>query len=112
MTSPLCMYQQTAIASAKFAHIINGPFFLTVPKREEQDCYDRKHCPVDKLAALSEVRLEKSVLKKFIGEESGDKCVQVIGHYTVIVLVKGGKKQSTKEHFSLRNATNHDINSI
>lgn len=83
-----------------------------MPKREEQACYDRKHCPVDKLAALSEVRLEKSVLKKFIGEESGDKCVQVIGHYTVIVLIKGGKKQSTKEHFSLRNATNHDINSI
>ena len=83
-----------------------------MPKREEQACYDRKHCPVDKLAALSEVRLEKSVLKKFIGGESGDKCVQVIGHYTVIVLIKGGKKQSTKEHFSLRNATNHDINSI
>lgn len=83
-----------------------------MPKREEQACYDRKHCPVDKLAALSEVRLEKSVLKKFIGEESGDKCVQVIGHYTVIVLIKGGKKQSTKEHFSVRNATNHDINSI
>ena len=83
-----------------------------MPKREEQACYDRKHCPVDKLAALSEVRLEKSVLKKFIGEESGDKCVQVIGHYTVIVLIKGGKKQSTKGHFSLRNATNHDINSI
>lgn len=83
-----------------------------MPKREEQACYDRKHCLVDKLAVLSEVRLEKSVLKKFIGEESGDKCVQVIGHYTVIVLVKGGKKQSTKEHFSLRNATNHDINSI
>ena len=81
-------------------------------EREEQACYDRKHCPVGKLAALSEVRLEKSVLKKFIGEESGDKCVQVIGHYTVIVLIKGGKKQSTKEHFSLRNATNHDINSI
>lgn len=83
-----------------------------MPKREEQACYDRKHCPVDKLAVLSEVRLEKSVLKKFIGEESGDKCVQVIGHYTVIVPIKGGKKQSTKEHFSLRNATNHDINSI
>lgn len=83
-----------------------------MPKREEQANYDRKHCPVDKLAALSEVRLEKSVLKKFIGEESGDKCVQVIGHYTVIVLIKGGKKQSTKEHFSVRNATNHDINSI
>ena len=83
-----------------------------MPKREEQACYDRKHCPVDKLAAFSEVRLEKSVLKKFIGEESGDKCVQVIGHYTVIVLIKGRKKQSTKEHFSLRNATNHDINSI
>ena len=83
-----------------------------MPKREEQACYDRKHCPVAKLAALSEVRLEKSVLKKFIGEESGDKCVQVIGHYTVIVLIKGGKKQSTKEHFSVRNATNHDINSI
>ena len=83
-----------------------------MPKREEKACYDRKHCPVDKLAALSEVRLEKSVLKKFIGEESDDKCVQVIGHYTVIVLIKGGKKQSTKEHFSLRNATNHDINSI
>lgn len=83
-----------------------------MPKREEQACYDRKHCPVDKLAALSEVRLEKSVLKKFIGEESGDKCVQVIGHYTVIVLIKGEKKQSTKEHFSLRNTTNHDINSI
>ena len=83
-----------------------------MPKREEQACYDRKHCPVDKLAALSEVRLEKSVLKKFIGEESGDKCVQVIGHYTVIVLIKGGKKQSTKEIFSVRNATNHDINSI
>ena len=83
-----------------------------MPKREEQACYDRKHCPVDKLAALSEVRLEKSVLKKFIGEESGDKCVQVTGHYTVIVLIKGGKKQSTKEHFSVRNATNHDINSI
>lgn len=81
-------------------------------EREEQACYDRKHCPVGKLAALSEVRLEKSVLKKFIGEESGDKCVQVIGHYTVIVLIKGGKKQSTKEHFSVRNATNHDINSI
>lgn len=112
MTSPLGMYQQTAIASAKFAHIINGPFLLTMPKREEQACYDRKHCPVGKLAASSEVRLEKSVLKKFIGEESGDKCVQVIGHYTVIVLIKGGKKQSTKEHFSLRNATNHDINSI
>ena len=83
-----------------------------MPKREEQACYDRKHCPVAKLAALSEVRLEKSVLKKFIGEELGDKCAQVIGHYTVIVLLKGGKKQSTKEHFSLRNATNHDINSI
>ena len=63
-----------------------------MPKREEQACYDQKHCLVDKLAVLSEVRLEKSVLKKFIGEESGNKCVQVIGHYTVIVLIKEGNK--------------------
>ena len=112
MTSPLCMYQQTATTSAQIRSYYQKFLWLTVPKHKEQACYDRKHCPVDKLAALSEVRLEKSVLKKFIGEESGDKCVQVIGHYTVIVLIKGGKKQSTKEHFSQRNATNHDINSI
>ena len=67
-----------------------------MPKREEQACYDRKHCLVDNLAILSEVRLEKSVLKKFIGEESGNKCVQVIGHYTVIVLIKGGKNKVPK----------------
>lgn len=48
------------------------------------------------MAVLSEVRLEKSVLKKFIGEESGNKCVQVIGHYTVIVLLKGGKNKVPK----------------
>ena len=70
-----------------------------MPKREEQACYDRKHCPVGKLAALSEVRLEKSVLKKFIGEELGDKCVQVIGHYTVIVLIKGGKNKVPKNTY-------------
>ena len=112
MTSPLCMYQQTAIASAQIRSYYQRFLWLTVPKHKEQACYDRKHCPVDKLAALSEVGLEKSVMKKFIGEESGDKCAQVIRRCTVIVLIKRGIKHVTKEHFSVRNATNHDINSI